>query len=174
MPRPPPRATVFEEAKEDGHAFTVGKVFRGLRKNETVQIFVNNESNSRSSVVGRAELESNGSFITTKRLNPTIDAAGTPLSESNLRSDSNATAQLVVEEGGEYSGGDPFPPNLSAIIGGTTAVSRPIIDPDDNLLITLECRNAGGADIGFTFEWVPLPENVLPPITDIDTGEEIP
>jgi len=161
---------------EDGHAFEAGAVDRGIRKNESFRLFVDNVStgtDDRYALAGNVEIQSTGELIINVDVNPTVDSQGTQLTVNNLRTDSNATTTVEVFNGGEYSGGQEYTPTVAPVSGGQATISTVMLAPGDTMLVDAEVRNPGGADISKKFIWVPIQEDIITEVTDIDTGEKI-
>lgn len=162
---------------EEGHVFQAGAVDRGIRKNESFKIFVDNKGgngeDNRFAIAGQIAIQGNGQFIAETTVNPTVDSQGTQLEVNNLRTDSNASTAVEVFNGGTYSGGTSYPSTVSPVSGGTGDIPSVLLAPGDTLLVEAEVRNPGGADISKNFIWVPVNERAIPPVVDIDTGEKI-
>lgn len=161
---------------EDGHAFEAGAVDKGIRKNQSFKLFVDNIDSgpdNRYALAGDVEIQSTGQLIINVYVNPTVDSQGTQLNVNNLRTDSNATTTTEVYNGGTYSGGDDYTPAVAPVSGGKATIPTVMLAPGDSLLVDAEVRNPGGADISKKFVWVPIHEDLITEVTDIDTGEKI-
>lgn len=167
----------LERKKEDGHVFQAGAVDRGIRKNESFKLFINNtdvgQTNERYAIAGEIQIQASGQFIAETTVNPTVESQGTQLDVVNLRTDSTATSDVRVYNGGTYSGGESYPSVVSPVSGGNGDVPSVLLAPGDSFLVDAQIRNPGGADVSKNFVWTPIPENIVPPVTDIDTGEKL-
>lgn len=159
---------------EDGHVFTAGRSDLGIRKNESVKMFVDVPPGSdRFSVAASLEMSSTGSIRTTHKLNVSVDSQGTLLENRPLRTDAPDQSIISVYNGGEYSGGESYPENVSKRGVSQSEQINVILPPGDNMLVEATVRNPGGADISKKVTWIPINEVAVNEITDIDTGDKL-
>ena len=176
MPRPPARRTLLERAIEQGHAFSTGALFDGLRQGETIYLYLENPviEDVRYSVAGDLAIRSSGSVSLTafRDQDIVINDKGTELQTTSLRTDSEATPNARGYANGDFDlpqeTGEAFSPIVTTHIGGEASLPTPLVAPDDALLAQLKVESVGGADVAFEFTWTPLTDDEIPEVLDID------
>jgi len=144
----------------NGNAFETGYYWSNIAGSGFGKFLIENNSGS-GILLDATEIQIFGEASGTYHIetNVTVDTAGTQQSIRNRRTGyAGRYPSVTVQTGGSHSGGNSFPTHgipASRIIRipGIRSAPRYMIDPGDNILITIQNTTSSGAqyDIGVTF-----------------------